>query len=229
MVKYIGPKVRIIRRLGMLPGLTHKVFKYNKRKTPGEKGQEIRDNLSNPTLKEDYKSCLFEKQKLRYNYGITEKQLHSYYILAKKSTKLTGIFLLELLESRLDSVIYRFGFTQTMAAARQLINHNHVLVNNKIVSIPSFFCKKGDIISISPKSKSLIKKFIKAQQLRQEIMYRKVTHYKNINDSLTNYLLTPSHLKIDENLLTGKFLNSPNRKDFPLIIDELKVIQYYSR
>lgn len=229
MVKYRGPKVRIIRRLGMLPGLTHKIFKYHKNKTPGERGQETKYSLNNSTLKEDYKVCLFEKQKLRFNYGITEKQLYNYYIFSKKNNKLTGTFLLELLESRLDSVIYRFGFTQTIAAARQLINHNHILVNNKIISIPSFFCKKNDIISVSQKSINLVKKFIKAQQLRQEIMYRKITSYKNTNDPLTNYLITPSHLKIDENLLTGKFLNAPNRKDFPLIIDEVKVIRYYSR
>jgi len=229
MVKYKGPRVRIIRRLGMLPGLTNKIFKCHKNKTPGERGQEIKYNLNNSTLKEDYKNCLFEKQKLRYNYGITEKQLYNYYTLSKKNSKLTGIFLLELLESRLDSVIYRFGFTQTMAAARQLINHNHILVNNKVVSVPSFFLQKNDIISVSQKSKNLIRKFIKAQQLRQEIMCRKIARYENINDPLTNYLLTPSHLKIDENLLAGKFLNAPNRKDFPLMIDEVKIIRYYSR
>lgn len=227
MVKYTGPKVRIIRRLGVLPGLTNKIYRCNK--TPGEKGQENKPNTSNSTLKEDYKMCLFEKQKLRYNYCITEKQLYNYYIFAKKNNKLAGILLLELLESRLDSVIYRFGFTQTMPAARQLINHNHILVNNKIVSIPSFFCKKGDIISVSQKSKNLVKNFIKAQQLRQEMMFRKITYYKDSNNPVVNYLLTPQHLEIDQNLLAGRFLNTPDRKDFPIIIDELKIIRYYSR
>ena len=97
---------------------------------------------------------MLEKQKLRFNYGVTEKQLVAYYNEAKRRNGSTGSLLLEILEARLDCVVYRLGFASTIPAARQIINHGHVLVNNRLVDIASFVCKKGDLISIRDKATS---------------------------------------------------------------------------
>lgn len=229
MVKYTGPKVKIIRRLGILPGLTRKIYKLRK-KTPGEAGEDIR-KLHNKrfTLKTDYKNCLIEKQKLRFNYGITEKQLYAYYSLAKKSKHLTGIALLELLESRLDTIIFRLGYAQTISSARQLINHKHILINNRVISIPSFICKPNDKISISVnnKLKELITNSILAKQHRQELIIKRMKHARLIKSPMFGYFLMGNHLKLNENLISGIFLFPPKHKDFLLRVDVTKVLQYF--
>ena len=142
MVRYTGPRIRIIRRLGLLPGLTRKSTK-NRTKTPGQHGKIMFTKTKRSSLSDDYRERLFEKQKLRSNYGVTEKQLISYFKEAKRKSGATGTVLLELLESRLDCVVYRLGFASTIPAARQIVNHGHILVNNKSLRIPSFICKKG--------------------------------------------------------------------------------------
>jgi small subunit ribosomal protein S4 len=230
MVKYLGPKVKIVRYLGKLPGLTKKYIKIRK-KTPGEKGV-FRKRLSRrrPTLKDDYKDGLVEKQKLKYNYGVTEKQLYTYYLLAKKSKNLTGILLLEFLESRLDVVTFRLGLTPTIFAARQAINHNHILVNDKIVSIPSFLCTNNDIITVKDKSKNSICNFFLIEQNKQEIIRHRIGKRNALKYSLKSWFL-PGHLKLikKNNTFSGIFLFPPKRKDILLKINESKVIQFYSR
>lgn len=229
MVKYIGPRVRIIRKLGILPGLTHKMYKMRK-KTPGEAGKDIR-KLRNKrfTLKTDYKNCLIEKQKLRFNYGITEKQLYKYYNVAKKSRHSTGIILIELLESRLDTVIFRLGYAQTILSARQLINHKHILVNNKIISIPSFICKPNDKFSIvvKEKLKKIITNSILIKQLKQELIVKRMKEVRLAKSTLSRYFFMGDHLKLDKNLLNGIFLFPPKYKDSLLKIDITKILQYY--
>ena len=143
MVRYRGPRVKIIRRLGLLPGLTKKSSK-NRTKTPGQHGKIVfAKTSSRSSLSDDYRERLFEKQKLRFNYGVTEKQLIAYYKEAKRLPGATGTLLLQLLESRLDCVIYRLGFASTIPAARQIVSHGHVLVNNKKIDVAGFICKKG--------------------------------------------------------------------------------------
>ena len=230
MVKYTGPRVKIIRRLGILPGLTRKIYKLRK-KTPGEAGEDIRKlNNKRFTLKTDYKNCLLEKQKLRFNYGITEKQLYTYYNLAKKSKHLTGIILLELLESRLDTVVFRLGYGQTISNARQLINHKHILINNKIISIPSFICKPNDKISISvnTKLKELIINSIVAKQLRQELILKRMKQIKLVKSPIFGYFFLGDHLKLDKNIISGIFLFPPKHKDFLLKVDITKVLEYFT-
>ena len=134
MVRYRGPRIRIIRRLGLLPGLTKKTTK-NRTKTPGQHGKISFTKTTRSSLSDDYKDRLFEKQKLRFNYGVTEKQLVAYYKEARRRQGSTGNLLLELLEARLDCVIYRLGFASTIPAARQVISHGHVLVNDKKMNI----------------------------------------------------------------------------------------------
>jgi small subunit ribosomal protein S4 len=228
MVRYIGPRLRIIRRLGLLPGLTRKNIK-NRTKSPGQHGKLLFAKTKRSSLSDDYKSRLIEKQKLRYNYGITEKQLLAYYKEAKRIKGSTGTILLELLESRLDCIVFRLGFSSTIPAARQLVIHRHILVNDKIVNIPSFSCKKGDIISIkkSIKSEKLISENFQSQQQKRKLIQRRM---KRINLTKSRFhSLLPSHLEITNDVLRGKVLSFVKRKDVLLRINELKVIEYYSR
>jgi small subunit ribosomal protein S4 len=228
MVRYIGPRLRIIRRLGLLPGLTRKNIK-NRTKSPGQHGKLLFAKTKRSSLSDDYKSRLIEKQKLRYNYGITEKQLLAYYKEAKRIKGSTGTILLELLESRLDCIVFRLGFSSTIPAARQLVIHRHILVNDKIVNIPSFSCKKGDIISIkkSTKSEKLISENFQSQQQKRKLIQRRM---KRINLTKSRFhSLLPSHLEITNDVLRGKVLSFVKRKDVLLRINELKVIEYYSR
>lgn len=228
MVKYIGPKIKIVRRLGLLPGFVRKNIK-NRKKTPGQHGKLIFAKTKRSSLSDDYKNRLLEKQKLRFNYGVTEKQLLAYYTLAKKSNGSTGTLLLELLESRLDCVICRLGFAATIPAARQLINHGHIIVNKKRVTIPSFLCENGDSISVSIKeaSRNLVSKNLINQQQKRKLVQRRMKRV-NLVSSRFNTLL-PSHLSLDPSNLKGKFLCPVKRKDLLLRINELKIVEYYSR
>ena len=228
MVRYIGPKIRIVRRLGLLPGLTRKNIK-NRTKTPGQHGKIVFAKSKRSSLSDDYRERLLEKQKLRFNYGVTEKQLVGYYKEAKRKIGSTGSLLLELLESRLDCVIYRLGFAPTIPAARQIVNHGHVIVNNKAVNIPSFICQKGDIISIKQKAQSrkLIEENFQLQQQKRTLIQRRMKRV-NLTKSRFHSLL-PSHLEIDNEKLIGKFISVVKRKDVLVRINELKVVEYYSR
>ena len=142
MARYTGAKLRITRRLGDLPGLTSKKPKLTQR--PGQHG--------NAKKLTQYAIRLEEKQKLRFNYGISEKQLMNYIRKAKKIKGATGNILLQLLEMRLDNVIFRLGMAPTIASARQIVGHKHITVNNSCVSIASYQCQPGDIISVKDSS-----------------------------------------------------------------------------
>jgi len=135
MARYSGSRVKIIRRLGLLPGFTTKAIKKSSK-------------FSNSKRLSQYGLHLQEKQKLRYNYGVSEHELIKYVQKSRKKRGDTGNILLQLLESRLDSMVYRAGFAPTIIAARQLINHGHVSVNKKKVTIPGFHCGIGTQISM---------------------------------------------------------------------------------
>lgn len=228
MVRYTGPRIRIIRRLGLLPGLTRKSSK-NRTATPGEHGKVVFAKTKRSSLSDDYKDRLLEKQKLRFNYGVTEKQLVAYYKEAKKATGSTGKILLELLEARLDCVVYRLGFAPTIPAARQIVNHGHILVNKKLVNIASFNCKPGDVITMRNKesSKKLISENFELQQQRRKLIQRRM---KKINLTKSRFQsLLPNHLEVNTENMVGKFLFPVKRKDVLLRINEFKVIEYYSR
>jgi len=228
MVRYTGPRIRIVRRLGLLPGLTRKNTK-NRTKTPGQHGKIIFTKTKRSSLSDDYKDRLFEKQKLRFNYGITEKQLVLYYKEAKRREGSTGTLLLELLEARLDCVIYRLGFAATIPAARQIVNHGHILVNNKLINIPSFICKSGDTIVIKdrPNSKKLVTDNFEMQQQKRKLIQRRMKRV-NLTKSRFHSLL-PKHLSIDPETMIGKFVSPVKRKDVLVRVNELKVVEYYSR
>nr|YP_009532726.1 ribosomal protein S4 [Pedobesia claviformis]AYC65299.1 ribosomal protein S4 [Pedobesia claviformis] len=195
MIRYKGPKLRIIRRLGELPGLTSKIPK--KRHPPG---QHARKN-NNPTA---YAIRLLEKQKIRYNYGLGERQLINYVKRAKKNKRSTSQVLLELIEMRLDNIIFKLGFVNSINAAKQLISHKHVKINNHKLSICSYQCKKNDKIT-----------FIN-EKYRQKI---KKLDEKNL----------PTFIKIDKQQSSILIHSIVQRNDIDLKINELLVIEYYSK
>jgi small subunit ribosomal protein S4 len=204
MSRYRGPKLKISRRLGTLPGLTTK--KSNKINRPGKDGNANADTGKKLT---EYGVRLEEKQKLKFNYGLTENQLYRYVKEARRRQGVTGLILLQLLEMRLDTICFTLGYAKSMAQARQLVNHGHITVNKKVVSIPSFQCRLNDLISIKEKStsKTLIENNIKNNQ---------------VND-------IPSNLKFDTSKLEAKILDYCDRNDVSLQLDELLVIEHYSR
>lgn len=191
MVRYRGPRLKIVNRLGDLPGLTRKVVLK-------QESNDQKKSKDSP-----YKIRLNEKQKLRYNYGITESQLLRYVKEARRRKGLTGFLLMQLLEMRLDNIIFRLGLAPTIPAARQFVNHGHVMINKKRVNIPSFQCQPNDIITFSKKPKTIA--LIKSN-LNQG-------GSSNPNDNISN-----SHLEFDSQLLTGKITNLIQRKDVFLLL-----------
>ena len=202
MSRYRGPKLRIVRRLGNLPGLTQKQSK--KKEKPGQHGK---NNEGKKTT--EYGIRLEEKQKLKFNYGLTESQLYKYVKEARRRKGVTGLILLQLLEMRLDTICFNLGFASTIAGARQLVNHGHILINGQCVNIASFQCRINDIIGI--KSKSSSKTLVE-------------NNLKNIK-----FIELPSHLIFDNSKLEGKIINYSDPENILLELDELLVIEYYSR
>nr|AWH03224.1 ribosomal protein S4 [Asclepias lanuginosa] len=199
MSRYRGPRLKKIRRLGALPGLT------NKRPRVGNDPR----NQSRSVKKSQYRIRLEEKQKLRFHYGLTERQLLKYVHIAGKAKGSTGQVLLQLLEMRLDNILFRLGMASTIPAARQFVNHRHILVNGHIVDIPSYRCKPGDIITVKDeqKSKALIQKSLDSSS-HQEL---------------------PSHLILQPFQYKGLVNQIIDSKWVGLKIKELLVVEYYSR
>lgn len=200
MSRYRGPRLRIVRRLGELPGLSRK--SPRRAYPPGQHGQARRK-------RSEYAIRLEEKQKLRLNYGITEKQLVRYVKKARRATGSTGQALLELLEMRLDNTVFRLGLAGTIPGARQLVCHGHILINGKVVDIPSYQCRPGDVVSVRDRDRS-----------------RKLVETNMEFPGLANL---PSHLEFDKNTFTGKVNSVIDREWVALQINELLVIEYYSR
>lgn len=203
MSRYRGPKLKINRRLGSLPGLTIK--KSKKLNLPGKDGNspEKGKKLS------EYAIRLEEKQKLKFNYGLTEGQLFKYVKEARRRKGVTGLILLQLLEMRLDNLCFTLGFAKSISQARQLVNHGHITVNGKVLNIASFQCRLNDVINVRLRgiSRSLIR--------------------DNIQNNPRNEI--PSHLKFSPDRLEATVLDYCDRNDVPLKLNELLVIEYYSR
>jgi small subunit ribosomal protein S4 len=206
MAKYLGPKCKLSRREGVDLFLKSRVrgleSKCNLEKIPGQHGDK-RPRLS------DYALQLREKQKLRRLYGILEKQFHSYYLKANRLKGSTGENLLKLLECRLDNVVYRMGFGVTRAEARQLVGHKAILVNDRLVNIPSFQVKANDVISVRDKCR---------EQLRIKSALNTATEYG-----------FPSWVDVDVNKMHGLFKTAPDRQDLPSDINEQLVVELYSK
>ena len=204
MSRYRGPKLKISRRLGILPGLTTK--KSNKINRPGKDGT-IHATTSKKLT--EYGVRLEEKQKLKFNYGLTESQLYRYVKEARRRQGVTGLILLQLLEMRLDTICFTLGYAESIAQARQFVNHGHITVNKKVVSIPSFQCRLNDSIGIKEKSPS------------------KTLIENNLKNKKVNTI--PTHLKFDTSKLEAKIIDYCNRSEVSIQLDELLVIEHYSR
>ena len=196
MARYRGPRVKIVRRLGELPGLTTKV--PNRTYGPGQHGQ-----ASSTGKLTQFRVRLQEKQKLRYNYGISEKQLLAYVRRARRAKGPTGEVLLQMLEMRLDSTIYRLGFAPTIRAARQYFSHGLITVNGQTVNIPSYNCLPGETIAS--------------------------TSNPVIENCKTFGGAVPSHLTVDTSKTTGKIERVITRSQIALTVNELLIIEFYSR
>ena len=201
MARYIGPKSRIARRFGEPIFGPDKVL--NKRNyAPGQHGVNRRKKNS------EYGTQLAEKQKAKYTYGVLERQFRLLFQKAQRSKGITGEILLQLLESRLDNIVYRLGIAPTRAAARQLVSHKHIVVDGQVVNIPSYSVKPGQIVAVREKAKSL------------EVIEASLAGF--------NHSKYP-WIEWDENVKGGKFLHVPERADIPENIKEQMIVELYSK
>ncbi len=200
MSRYRGPRLRIVRRLGDLPGLTRKAPR--RAYPPGQHGQARKK-------RSEYAVRLEEKQKLRFNYGLSERQLLRCVRKARRASGSTGEALLQMLEMRLDNTIFRLGMAPTIPAARQLVNHGHITVNGRVVDIASYQCRAGEAIGVRDNERS-----------------RKMVETNLLYPGLANL---PSHLEFDKAKMQGKVNSIIEREWIALQINELLVVEYYSR
>ena len=201
MARYTGPKTRIARKLGEAIYGPDKVL-AKKNYPPGQHGVNKRRKLS------EYGTQLREKQKAKYTYGVLEKQFRNLFDKATRTKGVKGEVLLQLLESRLDNIVYRLGIAPTRAAARQLVLHRHITVDGEVVNIASYSVKPGQVVAVREKSKSL----------------------EVIADALAGF----NHSKYpwiewDENVKGGKMLHLPQREDIPENIKEQLIVELYSK
>ncbi len=203
MARYIGPKQKISRRFGVpIFGTSRSLEKRNY--PPGQHGLR-----AGRRKKSEYAVALAEKQKLRYQYGVLEKQFRKYFAEASRRRGVTGEILLQLLEGRLDNVIFRSGLANTRSAARQLVGHGHILVDGKRVDIPSYACKAGETITVKEGAKS--------QQLGLRAL------------DLTQAIVVPDWLLMDREKMVGKIMREPTREEIDPLVNEQLIVELYSR
>jgi small subunit ribosomal protein S4 len=201
MARYIGPKSRIARKFKEPIFGPDKVLE-KKNYPPGQHG------LSKKRGKQsEYAVQLQEKQKAKYTYGILERQFEKIYSMAQRAHGVTGEVLLQLIESRIDNVVYRMGIAPTRSAARQLVGHRHITINGKVVNIPSYILKPGDVVAVRERSKTL-----------EVIM--------NQTAGATNKY---PWIDFDKSTLTGKFISVPERIQIPENIKEQLIVELYSK
>ncbi len=201
MARYIGPKARISRRFNE-PILGHSKALQKKNYPPGQHGKGRR------AKKSEYAIQLAEKQKAKYIYGLLERQFEKTFDFAARKEGITGENLLKFLEGRLDNTVFRLGLGATRRAARQIVSHKHILVNNELVNIPSYLLKPGDTISVREKSKSL-------EVITTSLSARSSKRY--------------NWLEWDGKLMLGKIINYPDRQSIPENINEQLIVELYSK
>jgi len=201
MARYTGPKTRIARKFGEAIFGPDKVLS-KKNYPPGQHGNMRKKKTS------EYGIQLREKQKAKYTYGVLEKQFRNLFQKAQRSKGITGEVLIQLLECRLDNIVYRMGLARTRAAARQLVSHRHITVDGKVVNIPSYSVKPGQVIGVRERSKSL------------EI----------IGDNLAGFNHSKyAWIEWDQPSMSAKYLHIPERADIPENIKEQLIVELYSK
>jgi len=201
MARYIGPKSKIARKFGEAIFGPDKVLS-KKNYPPGQHGQGRRKKTS------EYGIQLREKQKAKYTYGVLEKQFRNLYEKAQRTKGVTGEVLLQLLESRLDNVVFRLGFAPTRAAARQLVSHKHITVDGQVVNIPSYHVRPGQVIAVRVKDKSM------------EVIAASLNGFNH-----TKY----PWIEFNTSALAGTYLHVPEREDIPENIKEQLIVELYSK
>lgn len=199
MSRYTGPKFKLSRRLGISLSGTGKELR--RPFPPGQHGPGQRKKVSGYGLQ------LMEKQKLRHMYGLSEKQFANLFEKASKMQGITGENFMILLESRLDNLVYRLGFANTRAGARQLVSHGHVTVNGKKVDIASYLVQPGDVVGLRERSRGL----------------------SSVKEALANRNFLPNYLEFNESSMEGKYTRLPERSELPQEIDEKQIVEFYSR
>lgn len=200
MARYTGPRTKIARRFG--EPIFGQSKSFQRRQSASPRGRNMRRGKVS-----EYGTQLMEKQKAKYTYGLLEKQFSNLFDKASRRKGVTGEILLQLLESRLDNVVYRLGIAPTRAAARQLVTHRHIEVNGVLVNVPSYTLKPSDVVSVREKSKSL----------------------QVITDCVGSNRSRYSWLEWDVSAMAGKFLNVPERADIPENIKEQLIVELYSK
>ena len=203
MARYTGPTAKISRRFGVELFGASKAF-ARRPFPPGQHGVR-----AGRKKKSDYGIMLAEKQKLRFMYGVLEGQFRKYYEEASRRTGVTGELLLQLLELRLDNLVYRLNFANTRAAARQMVSHGHITVNGKKVNIASYSCKPGDVIAVAAKARSqaLVNRFME----------------------LSASAVTPDWLELDAAKLSAKLVRIPSQEEIAPIVNVQLIVEFYSR
>jgi len=200
MARYTGPSNKLFRNYGVKDLSNRKLTSSMRQSASGQHGA-VRKKLS------EYALHLNEKQKIRLTYLVSERQFSRYYEEAARRKGVTGTILLQLLESRLDNILFRAGFGVTRKQTRQIVNHGHILVNGKKVDIPSYLVKAGDVISVKEKSKE----------------------YFNVTMSAIDLSCAPSWITVDKDGLKITFDRVPQREELDPDIKEQLVIEYYSK
>jgi small subunit ribosomal protein S4 len=199
MARYTGPKFKLSRRLGISLSGNGKDLK--RAFPPGQHGPTQRRKLSN------YGMQLQEKQKLRHMYGLGEKQFRTLFAKAQKMPGIAGENFMILLESRLDNLVYRLGFANSRAGARQLVSHGHVTVNGKKVDIASYRLSVGDVIGLRERSRGL----------------------SSIKEAVENRVHLAAYIEFNEAAMEGKFIRLPERAELSQEIDEKQIVEFYNR
>ena len=200
MARYTGPSYKQARRVGFSVGETGKEL-ARRPYGPGQHGQDRKGKLS------DYGTQLKEKQKVRFMYGVNERQFKKTFNEASKMSGIHGTNFLRLLESRLDNLVYRIGFASTRRGARQLVNHGHVTVNGKKVDIPSYRVKPGDVISMKEDDKNL----------------------KVVAESLAKVTKRVEFINYDEGKMEATYVRLPERNELNADIDEALIVEFYNK
>lgn len=201
MARYIGPKTKIARKFGEAIYGADKYFERRKY-APGQHG-----DAKKRAKRSEYALQLMEKQKVKYTYGILERQFAKIFDKASRKEGKTGENLLQLIEARLDNVVYRLGIASTRNGARQLVSHRHIAVNGTLVNIPSYTLRAGDEISVREKSKSL----------------------ESITTSLSGRVNKYPWLEWNNSSLSGKYISNPSREQIPENIKEQLIVELYSK
>ena len=203
MARYTGPKTKVSRRYGVLISGSPKAFE-KKSYPPGQHGPK-----GSRRKQTDYSIALAEKQKLRHQYGVLERQFRRYFQIASRRRGVTGEILLQLLETRLDNVVQKMGFSKTLRGARQMVGHGHVTVNGRKTNISSMNLKPGDVVAIKSNDKS--------------------TRLAKRGVELTQIVTVPDWLLVDKDNLSGSVVRIPTREEINPIVNEQLVVELYAR